>query len=122
MPAPWPRDTAARPPRGAPRLRASNRGCSTPRPCRASGRWPRGSTWLPCASPTLKCTLRPQPAAHRTRRPTTRPAGPVTARPRGPAAAPPRHSQTSSAASSASCEKPRAAAKRQGLQGSPCRT
>eukprot|EP00964_Phaeocystis_antarctica_P165128 scaffold144547_cov84-Phaeocystis_antarctica.AAC.2 len=42
-------------------------------------------------------------------------------RPRDPAAASPRHPPPSSDASSAACGTPRAAAKRQGSPGSPCR-
>eukprot|EP00964_Phaeocystis_antarctica_P120036 scaffold83789_cov63-Phaeocystis_antarctica.AAC.12 len=116
--APWPRGTAARPPRCAPRCRAPHRGCSTPRAGRASGRWPRGRPWLIFASPPSRRTARHQPAASSTHRPSARRAGPPFPRPRAAAAATPHHPPSSSAASSAPCETPRAAPKRQGSPGS----
>eukprot|EP00964_Phaeocystis_antarctica_P023722 scaffold13254_cov51-Phaeocystis_antarctica.AAC.1 len=93
----------------------------TPRARRASGRWPRGRSWLPCASHPSSRTARPLPAASSTRRPTARRAGPAPPRPHAAAAASPRHPLASSAASSPSCETHRASAKRQGSPGSPRR-
>eukprot|EP00964_Phaeocystis_antarctica_P153091 scaffold121198_cov48-Phaeocystis_antarctica.AAC.2 len=63
-------------------------------------------------------TAGPQPAASGTGRPTARRCGPAPPRPRDPAAAPPHHPPSPFAASLASCETPRAAAKRQGSPGS----
>eukprot|EP00964_Phaeocystis_antarctica_P011591 scaffold6412_cov55-Phaeocystis_antarctica.AAC.2 len=121
--APWPRGSAARPPRSAPRWRAFHRGDSTPWARRASRRWPHGKPWLLCASRASRRTARPPPAAHRTCHPTARRAWPASQRPREPPAAPPRHPQalSSSAASSPPCETPRVSSKRQGSLGSSCR-
>eukprot|EP00964_Phaeocystis_antarctica_P048208 scaffold27899_cov66-Phaeocystis_antarctica.AAC.3 len=101
--APWPRGTAARPPRRAPSWRALHRGRGTPRAGRASGRWPRGRPWQLCVCPAESRTVRPQPAARRTRRPTARRCGLPSLRPRAAAAAPPRHPPTYSAASLPPC-------------------
>eukprot|EP00964_Phaeocystis_antarctica_P071558 scaffold43683_cov42-Phaeocystis_antarctica.AAC.2 len=116
--APWPRGTAARPPRRAPSRRVRYRGCSTPRACRASGRWPRGRPGLLCACPPESGTACPQPAASNTRRPSARPPGLAPPRSRESAAAPPHHPPTSPGASSPPCDTPCAAAKRQGSPGS----
>eukprot|EP00964_Phaeocystis_antarctica_P108707 scaffold73255_cov60-Phaeocystis_antarctica.AAC.2 len=116
--APWPRGTAARPPRSAPKCRALHRGCSTRRARRAPGRWPRGRPWLLCACPAESRTARPRPSASYTRRPSVRRCGPAPPRPRAAAASPPHHPPTPSPASSAPCETPRAAPKREGSPGS----
>eukprot|EP00964_Phaeocystis_antarctica_P088255 scaffold56166_cov64-Phaeocystis_antarctica.AAC.3 len=119
--APSPRGTAARPPRSAPSCRALHRGSCTRGARRASGRWPRGRSCLLCASPALRRTASPPPAARRTRRPSARRRGCHAPRPRDSAAAPAHHPLASSASSSPSCETPRAAPTRQGSPGSPCR-
>eukprot|EP00964_Phaeocystis_antarctica_P052525 scaffold30768_cov68-Phaeocystis_antarctica.AAC.3 len=101
--APWPRSTAARPPRCALSCRAPHRGCSTPRACRASGRWPRGRPWLLCVCPAERCTARLQLPARRTHRPTARRPGLPSPPSREPAADAPLHPLTSSDAPSLLC-------------------
>eukprot|EP00964_Phaeocystis_antarctica_P039634 scaffold22676_cov60-Phaeocystis_antarctica.AAC.7 len=112
--APWPRGTAAQPPLRDPSWRALHQGSCTPQARRAPGRWPRGRPWLLCACPAENRTACPQPAASSTRRPSPRRTGPASPRPRDAAAASPHHPLATSAASSASCETPRADSKRQG--------
>eukprot|EP00964_Phaeocystis_antarctica_P061706 scaffold36894_cov63-Phaeocystis_antarctica.AAC.4 len=116
--APWPRGATARPPRCAPSWRALHRGCSTPQAGRAPGQWPRGRPWLLYASPAENYTAVPPPTASSTRRPSARCTGPAPPPPRESAAATPHHPLAPFAASSPSCETPRAAAKRQGSPGS----
>eukprot|EP00964_Phaeocystis_antarctica_P082205 scaffold51527_cov33-Phaeocystis_antarctica.AAC.1 len=90
--APWPRGTAARPPRRAPSWRALHR-----------GRWPRGRPGLLCVCPAWKGTARPQRSALRTRHPTARRPGPAPPRPRESAAATPLHPPPSSGVPSPPC-------------------
>eukprot|EP00964_Phaeocystis_antarctica_P157964 scaffold128383_cov60-Phaeocystis_antarctica.AAC.2 len=105
--APWPRGTAAQPPRRAPSWRALHR-----------ARWPRGKSCLLCVCPAERRNADPQPPASGTRRPTARRPGPPSPRSRAAAAAPPRHPHSPSTASSPPCDTPRAASKRQGSPGS----
>eukprot|EP00964_Phaeocystis_antarctica_P038544 scaffold22051_cov51-Phaeocystis_antarctica.AAC.1 len=104
--APWPRGTAARPPRGAPSCLALHRGCGTPRACRASGRWPRGRPGPLCASLLWRRTAGHQRSALRTRRPSARRPRLPPPRAREPAAATPLHPPPASAASSPACDTP----------------
>eukprot|EP00964_Phaeocystis_antarctica_P003634 scaffold1954_cov63-Phaeocystis_antarctica.AAC.9 len=116
--APWPRGTAAQPPRRAPSWRALHRGCSTPWARRASARWPRGRPCLLCVRPAERRTARPQPAALSTRRPYVRPPGLPSPQPRESAAVSPHHPPPAADAPSPLCDTPRAASKRQDSPGS----
>eukprot|EP00964_Phaeocystis_antarctica_P030731 scaffold17384_cov48-Phaeocystis_antarctica.AAC.3 len=116
--APWPRGTAAQPPRRAPSWRALRRGRGTPRAYRASAQWPRGRPWLLCACPVENGTACHQPSASRTHRPNERRVGPAPPRSRAAAAASPLHPPSSSETPSLPCDTPRAASRRQGSPGS----
>eukprot|EP00964_Phaeocystis_antarctica_P096037 scaffold62411_cov59-Phaeocystis_antarctica.AAC.5 len=73
--------------------------------------------WLLCASPALRRTACPQPAARRTCRRTVRRTGPAPPQSRDPAAAAPHRPPSSLAPASPPCDTPHAAEKRQDFPG-----